>query len=139
MTEINAILAMGQAGQMGYQGRLPWLADEYEQAVKNDLAWFAELTAGGVLVVGRRTYDEMVAMGFKNKDRALAVWSRDQNVGPGGFITMLYQKYPGRPIWICGGAETFECFKGYIMRWHISRIAYNGPADVRFNPVWLLG
>ena len=73
MTEINAILAMGQAGQMGYQGRLPWLADDYAEMLKADLAWFAKLTAGGVLVVGRRTYDEMIAMGFKNKDRALAV------------------------------------------------------------------
>lgn len=139
MTEVNAILAMGSSGQMGLNGRLPWLSDDYAEQVKADLAWFAKLTAGGVIVVGRKTYDEMLAMGFKNKDRAIAVWSRDLGFGPGGMITMLYQKYPGRTIWIAGGAETFECFKGYISRWHISRITYSGPADVRFNPVWLLG
>jgi dihydromethanopterin reductase len=138
MLEINAIVAIGSAGQMGHKGRLPWLSEEFEEQTKADLAWFARMTAGGVLVVGRRTYEEMLAMGFQNKDRIISVWSRDLNTAPGDLIGILAGKYPGRAIWICGGGQTFECFRPFIHRWHISRIPYYGPADVRFNPVWLL-
>ena len=50
---INLIAAVGQHGEIGYQGRIPWLNDPtIANVTKDDLGWFARQTAGGVLVVG---------------------------------------------------------------------------------------
>ena len=139
MTElVNGIVAIGSQGQIGLNGGIPWITDDYEGVVKDDLAWFAKLTAGGVLIVGYKTFEEMKALGFKNKDRAIEIWTgRDQ--GPGGFLGTVRRRNGDRPIWICGGGKTFDAFAFFINRWHISTIPYPGPADVYFDNQWLFG
>ena len=144
MTEVcvNAIVAIGARGEVGNNGLIPWAnTPELAECMKRDLGWFAHMTSDSVLVVGYRTYQEMLAMGFQNKERRVHVWpGKDRSpLGPGRFLEELHKANPGKNIWICGGGKTFDAFAFFIDRWHISRIPYTGPADVFFDQQWLIG
>ena len=61
---INLIAAVGRHGEIGYQGRIPWLNDpNIANVAKADLGRLASQTAGGVLIVGAATYREMLTCG----------------------------------------------------------------------------
>lgn len=49
---MNVILAMDEAGGIGFEGNLTW-------DVKAELAYFREQTAYSVLIIGRKTYESM--------------------------------------------------------------------------------
>lgn len=129
---INLIAAVGMNGEIGHEGKIPWLTDpNIANVVKDDLGWFAKQTAGGVLVVGSATYREMLTMGFVPGTRDVWRWNGTEPARP--FLEELERRNPYRDIWICGGARTFEQFMPYVQRAYVSRIPWTGPAD-RFFP-----
>lgn len=129
---INLIAAVGQHGEIGYQGRIPWLNDpNIANVTKADLGWFARQTEGGVLIVGAATYREMLTMGFKPQQRD--VWQWDGGYPPKVMIDEVEAQFPERDIWIAGGAHTYRAFLPFVQRFYISRIPWTGRAD-RFMP-----
>ena len=133
---INLIAAVGQQGEIGLKGTIPWFSDETLDnrvlaTAISDLGWFARQTEGGVLVVGGRTYDEMLTMGFKPGTRDIHRWEGGHPVL--ALLSELKQKYPGRDIWICGGCYTYATFMPHVERFYISKIPWSGPAD-KFMP-----
>lgn len=131
---INLIAAIGLRGEIGHRGRIPWLDDpKLANVTKEDLGWFAKQTAGGVLVVGKRTYMEMLTMGFQPGSRDVRVW--DGGYPPRVFLNDVENEFPYRDIWIAGGAHTYEKFMPFVQRLYISRIPWTGPADTLFPPI----
>ncbi len=54
MADIRAICAIGQRGQLGLDGRLPWEGNKGREYVA-DVARFFEVTRGHVIIAGPRT------------------------------------------------------------------------------------
>lgn len=48
---IIALIAIDNAGGMGYQGSMPWPHN------KDDMQWFKKTTQGEIVVMGKRTWD----------------------------------------------------------------------------------
>lgn len=148
MPHFNIIAAIGQRGQMGLDGALPWRCPE-------DLRLFKRVTSGGAVIMGRRTWESLNARGLPDRkvivvSRSLAVeygdayaslsfagalhavsdvrphgWIRDGRDGP-------YLPAGGR--WVCGGAQIYRealCHAEANLLL-LSRIAYDGPADTFF-------
>ena len=129
MPMINLIAAMGRRGEIGFQGRIPWRDTELIHA---DLGWFAKQTAGGVLIVGGRTYAEMLTMGFRPGDRDVKRWGGSP-VQP--FLADVTHDHPDQEIWICGGGYTYATFMPYVQRFHIALIPWTGQADTFLPPI----
>ena len=99
----KAIAAMSENRVIGNGNEIPWRISE-------DFKWFKATTMGGVLVMGRKTWD---SIGRPLPGRKTAVVSRshpdlpvdiDLLDGLGAIESRNYQDQ----IWICGGAEIYR-------------------------------
>ena len=110
---INLISAVGLQGQIGLNGELPWHN-------KEDLQWFKQLTMGGKVVVGWKTFQTLP----KLEGRSIICMER--------FTPEEIVAVHGLDLWIAGGAKTYEQWLPYVQRFYISRINYSGEADTWF-------
>lgn len=104
-TQITAIAALARNGVIGADGDIPWRISE-------DFRRFKRLTMGGVLVMGRKTYD---SIGHPLPGRETIVVTRDrdwraQGVRMASSIeqALAYATQSGKPIWIAGGGEIYR-------------------------------
>ena len=118
---INAIAAIGRSGQIGLDGKLPWHDAD-------DLAWFARMTKGNILVAGHNTKKTLPDLPGRT------VLFDNLNMHPISYLAHLGCE----DIWIIGGAKTYARWAPYIERWHISKVDYDGHADAWFDPAWLV-
>ena len=82
---------------------IPWRISE-------DFKWFKAKTMGGVLVMGRKTWD---SIGRPLPGRTTAVVSRAQPELPDGVdllssLNAIEERNYSDPIWICGGGEIYR-------------------------------
>ena len=110
---INLIAAVGEHGQIGLNGNLPWRDSE-------DLAWFKKLTMGGIVLVGYNTHKTLPPL----KGRTVVCSS--------GMTPEQVIEIYGSDLWVAGGAKTYAEWMPYIERFYISRIKYDGLADTWF-------
>lgn len=113
---VNLIVAIGVRGQLGLNGKLPWHDQE-------DLKWFKQMTMGGVVLVGHNTAKTLPPL----PGREVFVQPRD--VGPREVVAMMARVGYMRPLWIAGGAKTYERWMPFVDRFYIGRVDYDGPAD----------
>lgn len=121
---VHLIAACGHRGQIGRAGDLPWRGNpDIEAAMAADLAAFRRLTMGGVVILGRRT-----ARGMPRLDgRCVYEWAGSEAAE---VIETCGQEWPGRPIWIAGGAHTYRTFAPFVDGLKlISAIPYDSPAE----------
>jgi dihydrofolate reductase len=124
---INLIAAIGRSGQLGFRGHMPW----HNTA---DLAFFRKATLGGLLIVGKRTFDLLPPL----PEREVACYhtrplDRIQPAGPDKLLLMCKVAFPDRQIWIAGGARTYRDFAPFVDGAIVfSFINYDGPADTFF-------
>jgi len=130
---VHMIAAVGQNGQIGRNGCLPW----YEP---DDLGWFRRMTTGGVLVMGHRTLAALAPVEADTPFVRLAglpgrvVCAYRRHNTPSLLLEIIARRWPHWPIWIAGGARTYADFAPHVNGLRlISHIAYDGPAD-RFFP-----
>jgi len=127
MPGVHLIAAVGLSGQIGLDGEVPWHGrPEFAEHTARDLAEFARLTAGGILIMGSVTAAKLPPT-FKPKDRDIIVWHRHDDPAA---VLMASRN---RNIWICGGQKVYEVFIPFVDWHHVSVIPYEGPAD-RFLP-----
>src|SRR4051794_16638810 len=126
---VRSICAIGQRGQLGLGGRLPWEGERGRQFVA-DVERFFEITRGHVLVAGPWTIGSLPE--FARRDRTVAV------IRSGERPEDVVLRYPGRVIFIGGGPPVWDAYARFISHWDITRLPYDGDADRWFNPEWLV-
>ncbi|MGK0238153.1 MAG: dihydrofolate reductase [Candidatus Pelagisphaera sp.] len=102
-TPWRAIAAMSQNRVIGNGPNIPWRISE-------DFKWFKAKTMGGVLIMGRKTWD---SIGRPLPGRTTAVVSRSQPQLPEGVelldsLEAIETKGYEAPVWICGGGEIYR-------------------------------
>ena len=117
MKTLKAIAAMSENRVIGNDGDIPWHLPE-------DFKWFKATTMGGILVMGRKTFD---SIGRPLPGRETNVLSRTPrnipNVHCFTDLPMLDQLATDKTIWIAGGGEIYrqmlpQCETLYLTRVH---------------------
>ena len=120
--DIRLIAAVGRRGQLGSNGTIPWNEP-------TDRKWFMGLTEGSIVILGNRT----VSMVGETNGRYIYRWYGED---PKITIKKIEKLWPHLPIWIAGGAHTYKAFMPHVKRAIITRVDYDGPADVWMEPLW---
>lgn len=128
MPDVRSVCAIGQHGQLGLNGRMPWEGERGPEYIA-DVERFFELTRGHVLVAGPRTCGAIPD--FARKDRTVVV-IRSTDI-PAEVIA----RFPGRVVFIGGGPPVWSAYARFIRHWDITRLPYDGAADRFFDPAWL--
>lgn len=115
----KAIAAMAENRAIGNAGDIPWHLPE-------DFKWFKKTTMGGILVMGRKTYD---SIGRPLPGRETFVLSRTPREIKGVTsltdLGMLAHLETDKTIWIAGGVEIYrqmlpQCSELILTRVHRS-------------------
>jgi dihydromethanopterin reductase len=129
MTDVRSMCAIGQRGQLGLDGRLPWEGNRGREYVA-DVQRFFDMTRGHVLVAGPKTTSSVPD--WAQVDRTVVtIRSSDR---PEEVIA----RFPGRVVFIGGGPPVWVAYARLIRHWDITRLPYDGPADRYFDPAWLV-
>lgn len=101
MKSFKAIAAMSLNRVIGRGNQIPWHLPE-------DFKWFKQVTMGGTLVMGRKTFE---SIGRPLPGRTTVVLSRsgfaDQRVRSVGELLELAGLELPEPIFVCGGAQIY--------------------------------
>jgi dihydrofolate reductase len=117
MKTYKAIAAMSKNRVIGNNGDIPW-------HLPKDFQWFKDKTMGGILVMGRKTYE---SIGYPLPGRDTYVLSRQLREIPGTHsfteLSALDHLETDKTIWIAGGGEIYEqmldkCCELYLTRVH---------------------
>jgi dihydromethanopterin reductase len=127
-TVVRVICAIGQSGQLGLNGVLPWEGDKRPEFVA-DVARFFDITRGHVLLAGPRTIASVPE--FARADRTLFVLRSSMDPEE------TLRKFAGRVVFIGGGPPVWDVYARFVSHWDITRLPYDGPADRWFYPRWL--
>ena len=129
MLEIRAMCAIGQRGQLGLRGHMPWEGAKGRE-YKDDVTRFFELTRGHVILCGPRT-----ARSFPDFARQdCTIVEIRSTMAP----TDAVGRFPDRVIYIGGGPPVWTAYAHLIQHWDITRLPYDGEADRFFDPAWLV-
>ena len=120
---IKAILACDQDWGIGKDGDLPWPHNT------EDLKWFKESTIGGVVVMGKSTWNSLPRKPLPNRENII-ITSSEQDKEQDGcqFIKFkiakkeLVNMSKSRDVWIIGGAKLVKGLLDIIDEFHLSQI-----------------
>lgn len=103
MGEISIIAACSENRVIGRDGRIPWNIEDEKKR-------FKELTTGNVVIMGRKTYEEI---GFPLPNRETIVVSNKctyeaDNCRTAGSLLEAIKMAEGKKIYISGGARLYE-------------------------------
>jgi dihydromethanopterin reductase len=129
-TIVRVMCAVGQSGQIGLEGKLPWEGNRSLQYTA-DVARFFELTRGHVLLAGPRTIGSVPE--FARGDRELVIVRSAMNPQD------VLARFSGRIVFIGGGPPVWTAYARFVSHWDITRLPYDGPADRWFDPKWIIG
>ena len=129
---IKAILACDDDWGIGKDGDLPW---PHNPA---DIKWFKESTMGGVIVMGKTTWDSLPIQPLPGR-KNIVVTSRE---APKADIVVGIESVKDllptmENVWIVGGAKLIEGLLSIIDELHLSRIRGKYDCDT-FLPVSLI-
>lgn len=128
MADVRAMCAIGQRGQLGLNGRLPWegqTGSEY----KADVARFWELTKGHVILMGPRTRSSVPRSGYHQR----TIVEIRSHTAPHHALA----RFADRVVFIGGGPPVWSAYAPLICHWDITRLPYDGEADRWFDPGWI--
>ena len=127
---IRAILACDDDWGIGKNGDLPW---PHNPA---DLKWFKENTTGGVVVMGKATWDSLPMKPLPNRNNVIVTSSEMDKNGPYHFLTFdqapshLKSMAALQDVWIIGGAQLVNGLLSIIDEIWLSRINGTYNCDV---------
>lgn len=127
--DVRAVVAIGQRGQFGLNGRLPWEGNK-DRAFVDDVKRFFDLTAGHVLIMGPRTFASVPKFAFEDRD----IFEIHSSEKPEEVLA----RFPGRVVFIGGGPPVYAAYAPFVRLWDINRLPYDGEADRWFDPAWLV-
>lgn len=131
---IKIIVAIAENNVIGNNGKLPW-------HIKKDLSWFEQQTTGQTVVMGRKSYEDIITY-TKNKplrNRTNIVLTSNNNLHD-GFIAkssveeILKDSY-ATDLMIIGGTNVFKAFLPFADQLIITEIHKSFEGDTYF-PEW---
>ncbi|MCD8298482.1 MAG: dihydrofolate reductase [Opitutae bacterium] len=132
--DICAIAAMAKNRVIGNGNALPWRIPE-------DFKFFKATTMGGILLMGRKTYE---SIGKPLAGRITAVLSRtlsQQSLPENVFVLrdfselpQLCAQFPGRQVFLCGGAEIYRQFLPSCSQLFLTHVDAEPSGDAEFPP-----
>ncbi|MDE7245404.1 MAG: dihydrofolate reductase [Oscillospiraceae bacterium] len=136
---MNAIAAVSSAWGIGYQNDLLF-------HISPDLKRFRALTAGGTLIMGRKTFDSLPG-GKPLPKRRHIILTRSPDFFREGIETAhsLEEAFrltaDSENVWVCGGGEIYAAFLPYCSRCYLTHVDADPPCDTYFpkisdNPDW---
>jgi dihydrofolate reductase len=139
--ELTAIAAVARNGVIGARGAMPWHVPE-------DFRRFKRVTMGGVLIMGRATFDAVGELPGRQtivitrSPRLLGLVSETNSDGNGvdvSYVSSLAQALllangTGRQVFIAGGAQIYRLAWPQLTRLDITEIDAE-PAGDAFFPV----
>lgn len=129
---IAMIVAIGQNGEIGLNGKLPW------GHIPEDMKHFVHLTTGHAILMGRKTHE---SIGRLLPGRQNYVATRKATVLPGATPVNDIESFLGswqdseELLWVIGGAELYALAEVYAQRLEITRIVGKFQADTFFPPI----
>lgn len=124
---IHIIVAMAKNRVIGRNGRIPW-------DIPEDREHFKTLTMGHIMVMGRRTFEE-IGVALPGRITYVVSGTADftgENLYTVSSIEEVLQKKKGKEIFICGGARMYEEALAYADRMHITQIYEEYEGDTYF-------
>ena len=135
--EIQLVAAVDRQGALGQNGTMAWY-------VPQELRHFKALTMGGVIIMGRVTFE---SIGRPLPGRVSIVVS-SKAAGPAthpdtywvdsieAALTLAKRDWPGRKVWIGGGANVYKQMLEKATAVHLSFMPFTVEgADVFFPPL----
>lgn len=117
--KVNAILACDLDYGIGKNNGLPWPRNS------EDMKWFKDHTTGGVVLMGRKTWQSIGSKPLSNRVNVVVTTKKLE--GPdyttsgdmASILGRVNDGYPGTPIWVIGGADIYSqalphCKKLYL-------------------------
>ncbi|GGG17907.1 dihydrofolate reductase [Rhodococcoides trifolii] len=103
MSRVGLIWAQSLSGVIGADGGIPWRIPE-------DMAHFREVTAGGRVVMGRKTWDSLPARFRPLPGRTNLVMTRSSEWSAEGAqrVASLDEVLDGGDVWVIGGGEIYR-------------------------------
>lgn len=127
---IRAILACDEDWGIGKDGDLPW---PHNPA---DLKWFKECTTGGVVAMGKATWDSLPTKPLPKRNNIIVTSSEMDKSGPYHFLTFdqapshLKSMAKLQDVWVIGGAQLVNGLLTHIDEIWLSRISGTYDCDV---------
>lgn len=144
---VSLLVAAAENDVIGDDGRIPW-------RLPADMRRFARMTSGCPVVMGRITYESIVAkLGRPLPGRHSVVVSRDlpRDV-PADAVTWVTSpsaaaevaesvcEFLARPEWfVIGGASIYQQMLSYVDAIHLTRVHARVAGDTAMPPGWLDG
>lgn len=106
---VCAIVACDTEHGIGKNGGLPWPYN------KEDMQWFKEHTTGGVVVMGRKTWESIGSKPLPNRINLVISNSVVQGNPDGVYygevqrlLQVIQSDYPDKTIWVIGGGGIYR-------------------------------
>ena len=102
---MKAIAAMSLNQVIGRDNQIPWHLPE-------DLAWFKQFTMGGVLLMGRKTF-ESIGKPLPGRETIVLTrgqWKNNEVKSASEPALLPLPQNDSRPLFVCGGAEIYRLF-----------------------------
>lgn len=134
MNNLCAIAAMAKNRVIGNGNAIPWHIPE-------DFKFFKSTTMGGILLMGRKTYE---SIGRPLLCRVTAVLSRSlssEQLPQDVFVlkdfselSKLSAKFPEKRVFLCGGAEIYRQFLSRCSCLFLTHVDAEPTGDAKFPP-----
>ena len=129
MRNFKAIAAVAENGVIGRGLEIPWRIPE-------DFRHFKRTTMGGVLLMGRRTWESLGAKPLPGHENAVLTSRPELVKGARAFASLeeAASAYRGDPrtVWICGGAALYKAALPECSELILSRVKMSPQGDVYF-------
>jgi dihydrofolate reductase len=143
---VSLLVAAAENDVIGDDGRIPW-------RLPADMRRFAALTSGHAVVMGRVTYDSIIAkLGRPLPGRHSIVISRGAPGGARGGVSWvaspsaaaeaaesLRRRLEQREWFVIGGASVYQQMLTYVDAVHLTRVHAHVTGDTAMPPGWLDG
>lgn len=122
---LTALVAMTPTGVIGRDGDLPW-------KLSSDLRRFKQRTMGGVLIMGRKTY-ESIGRPLPGRETIVITRNLDWPAvglpdgvhrvdGPGAAVNQLQEHFAERAGYVVGGAQIYQALLPRCERVLLTRV-----------------
>lgn len=136
---IRAILACDKEWGIGKDGSLPWPHNPV------DLKWFKKHTTGGVVAMGRATWDSLPSKPLPERNNIVVTSQLHNDYDQGGYHCVKFESAADeltnmsklQNVWVIGGAKLVEGLLPVIDEIWLSRINETYDCDT-FLPVTLI-